>query len=426
MQHNFKNLKSLLVWTFIAGFALITTAVDAAAQFRYGTQLASSARMHRSHHASLNQVQPFSPTPTWSPTFASQANLDTPPLRGGHSAVYDSTTNTMIVYGGFDGEFNMPANPLLQTNANNNGGAFAGAWTELFPNSYPNPPARYWHSAVYDETKNRMIIFGGCADAECLISLNDTWVLSNANGTGATASWTQLTPMGNLPSARDLHNAVYDSANNRMIVFSGESSNGSTVYSDVWVLTNANGLGGTPSWTQLSPTGTPDAIDGNTAVYDPASNKMIVFGGGDFLNSVWTLSNANGLGGTPVWTKLIANGTAGSPVGRWIAQAIYDSTNNRMTIYGGNIDGGITNPSDYDYVAASDVWVLSNANGNGGTPTWTQLHPKVSGDKNVAPVGREFFSAVYDSATNSMIIFGGDTIEGVYQSTWVLSHANGL
>jgi len=41
-------------------------------------------------------------------------------------------------------------------------------------------------------------------------------------------------------------------------------------------------------------------------------------------------------------------------------------------------------------------------------------------------VGREFFSAVYDSATNSMIIFGGDTIEGVYQSTWVRSHANGL
>ena len=367
MQHSFKNRKGLLVWTLMAGFALITTAVDAAAQFRYGTRLASSARMHRTHHDVLNQMQPFLSTPTWSPTFASQANLDTPPLRGGHSAVYDSSTNTMIVYGGFDGEFNLPANPLLQTNANNSGGAFAGAWTELFPSSYPNPPARYWHSAVYDETNNRMIIFRGCADAECLISLNDTWVLSNANGTGGTASWTQL-----------------------------------------------------------SPTGTPDAIDGSTAVYDPASNRMIVFGAGDFLNSVWTLSNANGLGGTAVWTQLVANGTAGSPAGRWIAQATYDSTNNRMTIYGGNIDVGISSPSDYDYVAASDVWVPSNANGNGGTPTWTQLHPKVSGDKNIPPVGREFFSAVYDSTTNSMIIFGGDTIEGVYYGTWVLSHANGL
>jgi hypothetical protein len=97
-----------------------------------------------------------------------------------------------------------------------------------------------------------------------------------------------------------------------------------------------------------------------------------------------------------------------------------------MTIYGGNIDAGITSPSDYDYVAASDVWVLFNANGNAGTPTWTQLHPKVSGDRNIPPVGREFFSAVYDSTTNSMIIFGGDTNEGVYYGTWVLSHANGL
>jgi len=301
MQHSFKNLKSLWVWTLIAGFALITTAVDAAAQFRYGTQLASSARMHRSHHASPNQVQPFLPTPTWSPTFASQANLDTPPLRGGHSAVYDSNTDTMIVYGGFDGEFNMPANPLLQTNANNNGGAFAGAWTELFPNSYPNPPARYWHSAVYDETKNRMIIFGGCADAECLISLNDTWVLSNANGLGGTPAWTELSPTGSLPSPRGYHNAVYDATSNRMIVYSGEGAGNSSL-SDIWVLSNANGLGGTPAWTQLSPTGnTPDAQDQSAAVYDPTTNTLIVFGGGNYVNSVWTLSNANGLTGTPAW-----------------------------------------------------------------------------------------------------------------------------
>jgi hypothetical protein len=56
MQHSFKNRKGLLVWTLMAGFALITTAVDAAAQFRFGTRLASSARMHRTHHGVLNAV----------------------------------------------------------------------------------------------------------------------------------------------------------------------------------------------------------------------------------------------------------------------------------------------------------------------------------------------------------------------------------
>jgi hypothetical protein len=425
MQHSLKNLKSLLAGTLIAGFAL-TTAADVAAQAHYGNQLANSARMHRSHHGSANPALPALSTPVWSPVFPNWITLDIAPARGGHSAVLDSNTNTMIVYGGLDGDFNMPFNPLLQSNANNSGGAFAGAWAELFPTSNWFPPARYWHSAVYDQANNRMIIFGGCGDPECLISLNDAWVLSNANGSGGAATWTELTPTGNPPAPRELHNAVYDSANNRMIVYSGETNNGNTAFSDVWVLSNANGLGGTPAWTQLSPTGTPDAIDGNTAVYDPSSNKMIVFSGGDFLNSVWTLSNANGLGGTPVWTNLIPNGTAGSPAGRWTAQAIYDSTNNRMTIYGGNIDAGITSPSDYDYVAAGDVWVLTNANGSGGSPTWTQLHPKVAGDKNIPPAPREFFSAVYDTTTNSMIVFGGETIEGIYLSSWVLSHANGL
>jgi len=423
MQQNSKQIR-FIGWALIVGFALIATALNSAAQVPFGPKRPQAARLHQ-HVAGNRQVQPFLSIPTWSPTFASQTALATPAMRAGHTAVYDSTTNTMIVYGGFDGNFATPGNVLLQSSANGSAGAFGGAWSELISNSYPLPPARYEHSAVYDQANNRMIIFGGCADSECLIVLNDTWVLSNANGTGGAATWTQLTPSGNPPSARSFHNAVYDAANNRMIVYSGENIWGNIVYSDAWVLSNANGLGGTPAWTQLSPTGAADAIDGSTTVYDAASNKLIVFGGGDFLNSVWTLSNANGLGGTPAWTNLIANGTAGSPAGRLGAQAVYDSKNHRMMIYGGNIDAGITSP-DFDYVAASDVWVLTNADASGGTPAWVQLHPKVVGDKNIPPAGREFFAAVYDSGTNSMIIYGGETIEGIYESTWVLSHANGL
>ena len=212
-----------------------------------------------------------------------------------------------------------------------------------------------------------------------------------------------------------------------MIVYSGDNGGPNfSSFSDVWVLTNANGLGGTPAWTQLSPTGgPPDAVDASTAVYDPTTDRLIVFGGGEFLNSVWTLSNANGLGGTPAWTELIANGKAGSPPGRFSAQAIYDSTSNRMTIYGGNGDGGLTSP-DFDFQALGDVWVLVNANGSGGSPVWAQVHPKWVGDGNVQPGGRFWFTGVRDPGTNSLIIFGGETIEAIYENPWVLSHANGL
>jgi hypothetical protein len=189
---------------------------------------------------------------------------------------------------------------------------------------------------------------------------------------------------------------------------------------DVWALTNANGLGGTPAWIQLTPAGgPPDSLNSATAVYDSVNNIATVFGGW-CVNSTWTLSHANGLGGTPTWTNLIANGAAGSPGCRSNHSAVYDSANNRMIIYGGNSDYGIDNP-DYDFVAYSDVWVLSNANGLGGSPVWTQLHPK-----GFQPVGRMGHSALYDPVTNRMTIFGGFSVEGTFLSTWVLYDANGV
>ena len=61
----------------------------------------------------------------------------------------------------------------------------------------------------------------------------------------AGQTWTQLSPSGTPPVARGLHGStgVYDSGNNRMIVFGGRDGSGNNL-NDVWVLTNANGLGG--------------------------------------------------------------------------------------------------------------------------------------------------------------------------------------
>lgn len=155
----------------------------------------------------------------------------------------------------------------------------------------------------------RMIVFGDRNGTGG--NLNEVWVLDNANGTGGPSNWTRLTPSGG-PSPRAFHSAAYDSANNRMIVFGGEPSS-----NDVWVLSNANGLGGTPTWTKLAPTGAmlPSRRLGHTAVYDAATNRMVIFGEemalgmtSVILDDVWVLSNANGLGGTPTWTQFAPTG----------------------------------------------------------------------------------------------------------------------
>lgn len=269
-------------------------------------------------------------------------------------------------------------------------------WTLLAPSGGP-PVARILHSAVYSQANNRMIVFGGFkGDPDsgfCGPScLNDIWILANADGTGGSPSWTQLSPTGTPPSARGYHSAVYDAANNRMVIFAGDPSIGfcGGALNDVWVLTHADGTGGTPNWSQLSPAGTaPDLRQDPNAVYDSATNRMMVFGGNNnacvpFNNGkVWVLTNANGLRGTPAWTSLSPIGPG--PAGRIGSSSVYDSANNRMVVFGGSTAAGSVN----------DVWVLENANGLGGPPAWTQLIPTGG-----SPSARSSHTAVYDPATN--------------------------
>ena len=188
---------------------------------------------------------------------------------------------------------------------------------------------------MYDAASNRLTVFGG---NNCFATYySDVWVLSNANGLGGTPTWSQLAPGTPINSARQGHEAGYDPASNRMIVFGGGPLS-APMLNETWILTNANGLGGVPNWAQLAPTGTlPPARNAFASVYDPSTNRMTIFGGSTSvsqLNDVWVLSGANGVSGTPMWTQLAPTGTAPSPMNSF--SAVYDPGTNRMTIFGGN------------------------------------------------------------------------------------------
>src|SRR5439155_1684446 len=122
---------------------------------------------------------------------------------------------------------------------------------------------------------------------------NDVWALSLAGA----PQWSRLTVSGPGPAARYLHTAIYDSVGDRMIVFGGRDS--AAARNDVWALT----LGAAPSWTQLQPGGAvPGARYGQSAVYDPVRNRMLMFGGSngvDRNNEVWELA----LSGSTAWTR---------------------------------------------------------------------------------------------------------------------------
>ena len=81
-------------------------------------------------------------------------------------------------------------------------------------------------------------------------------------------------------------------------------------------------------------------------------------GGGDFLyNDTWVLTNANGMGGTPAWTLIATSpGSDIEPEPRATHTAVYDPGSNVMTVF-----GGIVTPSGQ--LQTNDVFLLSDANG---------------------------------------------------------------
>lgn len=285
----------------------------------------------------------------------------------------------------------------------------------------PQPPGLSSHSAVYDEGADQMVVFGGEVPGGLSAAL---WSLKNVMGS-ATPVWDSVSAGGSsLPTARTQHKAVYDPVGKRMIIWGGVGQNQDFIEDRLWVLTNADGSGGTPTWVQLSEGAgpSPSSRFGFSMVYDTGSNRAIVFGGveknGDTtteLNDVWVLTNANGLGGDSAWLNITpASGSVPNP--RMMHSAVYDSSNNRMIVFGGSTDSGPLN----------DIWVLTHANGLGENgqatiPSWQPL--SVVGD---LPAARQGHTAVFNPATNHMTVFGGvDAKGGLLYDLWVLEKANG-
>jgi hypothetical protein len=106
------------------------------------------------------------------------------------------------------------------------------------------------------------------------------------------------------------------------------------------------------TWTQLNPSKHPSARDAMVMVYDPVSQKTILFGGWDgskHLNDTWTFDGKN-------WKKIRVTG---APPARASAGAAYDSKLKQVVLFGG-----------YNGQHLNDTWLW-----NGATSTWTEATP---------------------------------------------------
>ena len=288
-------------------------------------------------------------------------------------------------------------------------------WVQSIPSG--TAPPRYSSGVVYNPATNRMVTFGGVGPTPTGVVDNSVWILTNANGLGAS-SWIEATPSGvaGSPAPRVNPSLAYDQTSNRMILFGGGNCGN---FQDYWILLNADGTSGTPQWQQVVTAGTPPPGYLEGTAYDPNSNRFIVYlgpsdrGGCPSTRSytdtqVWVLTNANGLdSGTPTWLQYSPSGSL--PVSRELsfsASNTYDPATNTAVFTGGDNSGGFLN----------DTWILENANGVTGNPTWVPVNTS-------GPVysGREWAVEAYNPSTHRLILYGGQSSAGVLLGdVWVL------
>ena len=231
-----------------------------------------------------------------------------------------------------------------------------------------------------------MIVFGG---HQGYVSTNEVWVLS----IGEDPHWTPLLPAGSPPAARSQAAAIFDPLRDRMILFGGSwdaDYEDEVMYGDTWSLE----LDPAPRWVQLSTAGTlPPRCKGASAVYDPFSDRMVLFGGwtgvsglnARTLNDTWTLT----LSGEPRWDRLAASN---APPERQETAAVVDTRRRRMIVSGGN-------GWQWSHTM-NDTWALP-LDGT-AVPTWTRLP---TGDQ-----GRSVdqHAAIYSPERDALVQYGGE------------------
>ena len=192
-----------------------------------------------------------------------------PSRRYGHSAIYDTNQDRMIISHGFTdaGRFDDTWSLDLATNS----------WRNISPAS-GRPLKRCLHHAVLDSKRQQMLLYGGCSSGFGPCPQGDLWSFDLK-----TERWTELKP-SLTPDPRQWYAAAFDESRERMIVWGGS---GRSLLNDWWEYDPA-----VNQWAQIQVAG-PEPRSRHQAVFVPQSGETYFFGGqlasGSYTNELYSL-----------------------------------------------------------------------------------------------------------------------------------------
>ncbi len=266
--------------------------------------------------------------------------------------------------------------------------AVSGQWVQLTSVGTP-PTPRHGARAIYDSANQRIVLYGGQRIGAVDTVFDQVWVLT----LGCNPQWSLLVHDSG-PKRFDAA-VAYDPVHGQLVVFGGQDEHG-TSRGDTWTLS----LGASPTWARDSSGGGPCPRTGVTGIWDPGTNQFAIFGGqaapwGFYMSDTWEQSMTSPYGwsnpsGSPDCNSTLDNPT-NVPDRRGYHVMIYDSANSRMLVHAGDYEGQI----------GDDVFTSSDDGAN-----WSEMgNPHLS-------LPRMSHTGVYDAGRKRMIIFGGTQSEG--------------
>ncbi len=246
------------------------------------------------------------------------------------------------------------------------------------------------HSAVYDQDRQEMIIFGGTPDVPMNCTSDgtrefsaETWIYDDPCG-----SWEQVDAA---PSARGRHAAAWGAGS--MYVFGGryrEQAGGEyTLYDDILQFEVAS-----RRWSALDVEGARPAARAMSALaYDPRRERLWLFGGNvatsglryEPLDDLWSFDLGEG-----TWQQHI---TEEAPEPRLFHSMLYDESRDWLVVFGGGNETAFDNFPTY----FANVWAYDIEAG-----TWTEIAEGGTG-----PLGRFWSSFVHEEQSDRYVVFGG-------------------
>ena len=308
---------------------------------------------------------------------------------------------------------------------------YAGTWQQMTPPTAPS--GRRDTAMAYLPGQGGIVMFGGLTT---LGVVGDTWIYDPTNGPNGNR-WTQVAPASS-PSARSGHAVSVDVSGDNLILTGGTDAVGEPALGS-WVWSSLPPA----NWSEQYPV--PSPRYGVAMAFDRNASRTrhVMFGGvsaasGLVLDETWELDGIDWVRRTP----------AARPSARTDVGLVYDTTRDRVVLYGGRNQVGAGLGDTWEWNGNS--WTIPNVTGTppakGGIQpvydsrrgrivmpvagasametwqlagnAWTQIPVAVP------PSIRTNYGAAYDARRDEVVMFGGmtgpgRTTESYFSETWV-------